>query len=138
MTVDWQRWVLDDPDGETYTFPFNPNRMDTPHRMDNLTPTARSWNAPNEAQVDHGVARVIQGKRIPLEWSFSGVLRTQAHYRALVRFHHLRKRINVTDHFGRTWEVLIQGIEWQERRPSAHADWRFAYTVNCLLYRRVS
>lgn len=133
------KWRFDDPTtADSYTFAINPNVMTTPHQLDSLEPGARSAVVPMESNVRAGVARVLQGKRQPLEWSFSGVIREKAQYNAFYQWSRKRTRIQVTDHFGRTWEIRITEFQATEARPSARLKFKFDYTIKAILFRRVA
>ena len=132
------RWMFTDPDtSDSYLFEINPNQMDTPHPLLNLTPGARSATTGSQNVKDVGVPRVIQGKRTPLTWTFSGVSRTRTQYLALRRWSVKKRPILVTDHFGRTWSILLTGVKFEERRPNPTVTWRFHYTATCTMYGRV-
>lgn len=121
----------------SYSFETNPNVMDTPHRQDSLTVTARSASVPLDVTKNAGTARVIQGKLVPLDWTFGGVVLSRSQYLAFNAWLHKGRRIHIVDHFDRTWAVLLTGIDWQEAKKTPNYPWRFHYTFHGLLYGRV-
>ena len=133
------RWSFTDPlTSDYWEFPINPNAMDPPHRALNLTPGARNATVPTQEMKNTGVARVLQGKRQPLEWTFAGNIRTRDQYMQLRHWTHKRRRILVTDHFGRTWSILLQNLTYTEQRPTPRAGWKFTYVAHCIMYGRIS
>lgn len=125
-------WVLSDPATlETWVMPLNPNKMTSPHAPKN------SVILPRGTGYD-GVARVLQFRGQPFEWSFSGSIRSQEHYDAFVHWTSKVTKVRVLDHLGRTWEVRITGVDLEELRPSRLRPWRFNYTVKANMYGRIS
>lgn len=133
------KWTFIDPQtSETYVFDTNPNAMDGVHRQLSINPMSRSAVTPVAVINNSGPVRVTQGKRQPLEWSFSGNIRSREHYMAMRKWSHKHYRIVVVDHFGRKWSVQLQGIQYEEQKPNPHRGWRFRYVARCILYGRLS
>ena len=120
----------DPTDGSTYVFPQNPNKMTSPYvqhsttmmpysPVDNRT---RTWRTPQK----------------PYEWQFAGNIRHKDFYDALVAWYVKNRRLHVTDHFGRTWDVQIVNVELTPQRCSRTVPWRYSYTVKTLMYGRLA
>lgn len=82
--------------------------------------------------------RTIQSAAPAKDWSFGGVIRTKAHYDGLVYWAKKSGKVRVTDHLGRTFEVLIRQFDPEDRKPTGTVAWRLQYTMKTLLLRRVS
>jgi hypothetical protein len=97
------RWVLDDGQGETYTFPKNPATMGAVHRE-------RALTAQGTTAVD-GRDLLFEGRAAPREWSFSGTTHDYAHYEALRHWVYDKvQRVWITDHFGRRLTVVLRSL----------------------------
>lgn len=130
------RWRLVDPStGETWVFPRNPNKMTSPNEPKATTVFARNFNFADDKQ---GVSRVLQHHRNPYDWQFSGDIRTQAHYEALRDWARRVERLQLRDHFNRTWLIRFDSVELEELKPNARTPWRYSYTAKALIYGRLS
>lgn len=127
MTV--VRWQLEEVEtDEVVTLELNPNEM-------------ASYTFPREfefAKNDDSRMRAVKARRAPLSWSFGGVVRTQAHHDLLVEWQQKPGKVRVTDHLGRTFEVMMSSLDMRDRRATLANSWRFTYTFNCLLLRRIA
>lgn len=113
------RWVFTDTAAaETYTVPINPNAMTS-----SVKKTAKQTLP--ASPVD-GRIRVLS-KPQPIDWQFSGVIRTQAHYDALLHWVQKSYPIQITDHLARTLTVLLTSFEPQDER--VHLTTKWTYTV---------
>jgi hypothetical protein len=123
------RWVLTDPADllETWTFEVNPSSAES---------FQVTWQADPFRPAMTGVA-LIRRKRQLTSTSFSGVLRTRSMYDALVEWVSKDKVLHLTDHWLRTWEVLLQGLEITQERASPSAPWRMPYVVRCVVFGEV-
>lgn len=121
------RWIFIDG-ATTWTVPINPNEMSTPY------PPKQRQAMGNRA----GTIFTLQRPPVPHEWTFSGVIRTQAHHDELLTWSQKNKPIRITDHYGRTWEVLITGFNAEDRRPTQQTPWRMKYTMRTLMLGRIS
>lgn len=126
------RWLFHDPaTGESWTVPINPNEMTDPMartRNFQFGVASRSSNLPAPA-----VIRGIENASEPVEWSFGGVIQTQDHHERLESWSRRPGEITITDHFARTWTVLMKTFEPTERRPTLSKPWRFTYTMRALV-----
>lgn len=124
--VRWQ--LLEVSTGDTYTVEVNPNQMGNYNFSKNLRFSL------------HGDGRVrgLQTRREPSDWSFSGVLQRKSQHDALVDWAKRRGKIRVTDHLGRTFEAMVKNIDMRDRRSLTNGAYRFRYTFNTLLLRRLS
>lgn len=129
------RWTLTDPTtNEVWEMPINPDKMTSPFRIRSLkTRVAVRINA-----VVADTSHTIEAKPAPVDWEWQGVIRSEAHYEAYVDWAERPGLVRVHDHLDRTWEVMIESFVPEERRPSARTDWRFRYTVKCLILRRIA
>lgn len=80
----------------------------------------------------------VRAPRDPFDWKFAGVVFSKTHHDALVDWHDRPGKVRVTDHLGRTFEVMMRSLEMIERLPTGGNAWRFKYAFNCLLLRRIS
>lgn len=130
------RWSLYDPSvTETWTMPRNPNKMTSPHPPKQTAIFARNFNF---ADDQAGISRVLQFRQQPYEWSFSGDIRTEQHYEDLRDWSRRVGRLELTDHFDRTWLIRFDSIDIDEQRPTARNAWRFTYTAKAIIYGRIS
>lgn len=116
------QWTMTDlVTSATYTFSFNPNRMDpvmNPKALESLPhlTSPRTWKS----------------RTAPREWTFSGTCRGQQTHLDLLDWFTRKHELQITDHLGRTFKILPKEIEFRERR-SRHEPWKFDYTVRGLL-----
>lgn len=130
------RWTLvDTVTSEAWEFPRNPHEMTSPHPPKNTVIFSRS---PIGGAGTEGVSRVLQFRQAPYEWSFTGRIRTQAHYDSFVAWTKKTGRLQLTDHLLRTWSIRITAVDLTEERPTARTAWRFEYTVKATIYGRIS
>lgn len=126
------RWTLTEvATGATWTMPINPDSMTSPLRQREFT-TARGVGG-RIKQV-----RVFQSAAQPVEWEWSGVIRTKAHYDALEEWIKKPGKVRVNDHLGRTFEVMLQTFEPEDRQPTHQTSWRLRYTMKALVLREVA
>jgi hypothetical protein len=126
MTV---RWTFTDTEtDETITVPVNPNKMSSPTAARTL-----KWS-----HAPDGVLRGIDtGAERPVSWTFSGVIFTKSHYDLLLTWAQRDTVLEISDHLGRTFEVIIEQYDPVERRPTGTKPWRATYTISCLLLREI-
>lgn len=127
MTV---RWVLHDvATDESWTMPINPDSMSSPLSKRVLRVTT--------GQIG-GRKRVFQTPPQPQEWEWSGVIRTKAHYDALVDWAKRSVEVDVTDHLERTFRVFINAFVPEERPPTPQTPWRGRYTMKTTILGRIA
>lgn len=126
------RWVFADST-ESWTVPINPDQMDSPH-------TTRDVQAANGGVKVTAIRRprLFERPSPAKEFSFGGVIRTKEHYDELLRWTKKNGPIQISDHLGRTFEVLITSFAPTDRRVTQGVPWRARYTMTCLLLRRVT
>lgn len=132
------QWYFTDPsnvdavtgDPETWIFPLNPKRMTSPHVQHETTLT------PNSA-ID-GSTRTWRKPPKPYEWQFEGSVRTRAHYDTLLEWFARCRRLHVTDHFSRTWDIQIVSVDMTPLHTSRTVEWRYSYVVKTFMYGRIS
>lgn len=116
MTV---RWTFTDPvTSDTYTVPINPNAMTSPFK--------KTSKQVLPASPVNGRVRALSTPQ-PIEWQFSGVIRIQAHYDALLTWVSKPYPVSITDHLGRTFPVLLTSFDPQDQRANLATKW--TYTV---------
>lgn len=126
------RWLFDDLDGNQALVPVNPNQMSSPTIARNLSFAFGSmWGINRIRMKDSAPQR-------PTEWTFEGVLFTPEHYDLLLEWAGKLMLLRVTDHLGRTFEMVIQKFDPIERLPTATKSWRADYTMTCLLLKEVT
>lgn len=129
MTV---RWTFTEPiSGDSWVVPINPNEMDAPARPRNMSYAYGSkWGQDRIRAMDRTTS--------PPTWSFSGVLLTQEHYDSLLEWSKKLAVVQIADHLGRTFEVVITQFDPIERLPTANRPWRADYTMTCLLLKEIA
>lgn len=119
------RWRFVDPVLSTsYTFENNPSKMSSPLRDKNIGFTATT--APDGQNI------VAEGQPVPKEWTFQGVVRSQAFYDALVLWFAKGYRIQVVDHFSRTWDFVFTKLDVQPKN-AIDVPWKHDYQVTGLI-----
>lgn len=126
------RWSIQDlATGETFRFQHNPKAMSSvaqPHRTTSL-----------RASPIDGKIRAMRQPDSPFPWQFTGKVRTAVEYERLVDWCDRRNRLRITDHLGRTHEVLMQAFEATPVEKSGNGNpWLFTYTVKAIYYRRIA
>ena len=125
-------WRFDDPDsGDHWTFVVNPNKMSSPFAARNLTLAHGTKAGPRRIRA------VDNAPSAPKSWTFSGYYYTKAHHDTLWQWATRDSMTRVTDHLGRTFEVIIESFNPVDRRPRANAMWRGQFEMTCLVLREV-
>lgn len=128
QSMPFLRWQFQDMNTyEIYIVELNPKQASS-HRLAKAFDSAR-----------HGGQRMRMTKTAsqPTDWTFGGVVRSHTHHDALIDWQKRPGKVRVTDHLGRTFEVMMRSLEMTDRRPAGDNTWRFEYTFNCLLLRRI-
>lgn len=107
-----------------YVMERNPNTMSSPLLPKSINPYINT-----NAKIGHA----IQGKAPASEFTFGGNCRTEAFFNALVYWSENTNPVRITDHLGRSWDVVMTGIDVKEKKYSAHSQWRFSYEMKCLV-----
>lgn len=119
------RWLFEDPVAVTsYRVHINPNKMTSPYparQLDSVQTIRQHWR----------IRR--QRHKQPHEWTFSGVIRDIAHHDALLEWSRKPNSFNITDHLGRTFEVIPVSFKPIEKRPSATVPDKFDYDFTVLV-----
>lgn len=121
------RWKLETLDlATTYVFEINPNAQSSPL-------------LPRDIQWDFHPSTGFTGRRAgrtPHAWSFSGVLRSQDQYDALLEWVGKRAKVYLTDDRGDRFTLRL--LEFKPVQSagarSRHAPWRMTYQVTALVY----
>lgn len=129
-TVRWK--FYDIAAEESVTLPLNPNQMSGTKKPRNLT-----WAQGARRGLDRPRGIDLSADS-PHEITFGGVVFTEEHYLLLLNWIKRVTVIRITDHLGRSFEVLLQKFDPVERLPTARRPWRVDYTMSCLLLREVS
>lgn len=117
-------WTLHDPVTlETWVMPINPDTMTSPYPAKTLTHAVGIRRSLDQIRTFMGTPRLP-------EWQWSGVIRTEAHYDALLYWAKKDGFVHVTDHLGRTWQVVIRKYTPTDRKPMANVPWRMRYEMS--------
>ena len=133
MTADVRRWTFRDVEtGEVWTMPINPNTMSSPEQTRDLR-TARGTR-----RLQNRVRTIARPPAIT-EWSFGGVIYTKEHYDTLAAWARRSGVIEITDHTGRSWQVMMRSFQPKDRAPRGpNRMWRFTYSMNVVILRKVA
>lgn len=124
------RWVLVDVHtDETWTMPINPDQMSSPLQDRSIATSYGTQAGPDRV-------RSFVTPTAAKEWTWGGVIRTKAHYDQLAYWARKSRKVRVTDHLGRTFEVLMQAFAPVDRRPTGQTPWRLRYEMTTLVLRR--
>jgi hypothetical protein len=120
------RWKLTDPvTTAVYTFDNNPNAMSSMYQ-DRQTLTGPS-------SPRFGGIRAVRTPEGPREFTFSGIFKTQGQYDALAAWCRKEYAVTLTDHFNRSWSVLLMAFDPEEQKPSQRVSWKGTYRVRGLV-----
>ena len=127
------RWQFRDMrNDDTYTVEINPNTM-AGYRF------GRDIGfAPYHHDSSYSGVVGVKRPRQPVDWSFGGVVRSKTHHDKLIDWQKRPGKLRITDHLGRTFEVMVRSLQMLDRRPTGDNTWRFEYSFNCLLLRRIA
>lgn len=129
------RWKFKDlSTNEEETLPVNPSSATSPFPGKVIA----SAKGPGFGGGGINRPRLFQSPSPPAEWSFGGLIRSQADRDQLLRWSKKSSTVSVSDHLGRTFEVIIQRLEVVERQPTPTRPWRMTYTLNVLALRRTA
>ena len=132
------RWKFHDTEtDETVFLPINPNEADgaeIPRNMSWAWGTARKLSYAYQDRP-RGINRPASA---PPDWTFSGVIRDEAHHDLLLDWAQRSSILRVTDHFERTFEIIISEFDFTERQPTRDRPWRGTYTMTCLLLKEIT
>lgn len=109
--------------------PINPDSMTSPHPTKNLT-------FAKGIRRGHSRSRTFMTPPPPVEWTWEGPIRTQAHHDALEEWA-TKGEVHVTDHLGRSWAVVMQSFDPIDRRPTPQTPWRMRYSMTALILRQL-
>ena len=128
-----QRWVFAEVGtANTWTVPLNPDSMSSPIAQRTLTSAFAAY------QGSPRTPSTMMRTPASTQWEFSGVIRTKAHHDDLIAWCRKPGKVRITDHLGRTFEVMISDIEIADRRPTPNTPWRLRYTVTASILRRIA
>lgn len=124
------RWTLRDTATLVlWTMPINPDSMSSIHPRRNLR---FGYGTRTDPRI-----RAFSGSREPIDWEWSGVIRSKSHYDQLVLWAEKSVAVDVTDHLGRTFRVFITEFNPTDRKPTPTVPWRLRYTMKALILERV-
>lgn len=130
--ADVLRWRFTDPStGEQWTVPINPNQMSSPHR-------GKQMVYAHGTHIGEHRIRAVQTPGEIVHWEFGGVIRTKRHHDDLHYWAEKEHEVEISDHLGRTFEVIIEEFRPEDRTPRAEVPWRMTYTMRAMILRRVS
>lgn len=124
LVVRWR--FVDTVTSDVVTLPINPNQMSTPTAPRNF---AWAWGSRWGNNRMRGIESPLDGAQ---SWTFSGVILSESQYDLLLSWAGRLSILEVTDHLGRTFKVVIQKFDPVERLPTATKPWRADYTMTCL------
>ena len=123
--MSFTRWKLETLDASaSYVFAMNPNAMAPPHPADAVT----------FAYTRNGYIG-IRTPAVPVSWQFSGILREQAQYDALVLWvttH--RTKVRLTTDLNERLVVRLSGLSADRQASGRNVPWRHTYTMKALVY----
>lgn len=126
------RWTMTDlVAAETVTVPQNPITMDPLPLVRTLTtayPTRNTQDRP----------RSFPGPRQAQNISWSGGIRTEAHWRLMRAWCRKTGVIRITDHMGRTFDVLMVSFKPERKAGRRPGDYRMRYTATAQFLRRIA
>jgi hypothetical protein len=123
-----KRWVLSDPYDTNsatnhYTFPRNPVAMTSLNTERQVTSLGTLG----------GTILLHEGARAAKAWQFNGPILDKAHYDALYGWvYDRRRRVQLTDHFGRTISLVLTTMEAVPVRR-VNIYWSHDYTISALV-----
>lgn len=125
------RWVLRDTvTNETYTFSQNPSTV---------TSFEPAYQTETEVRSGRDARILAQRQRpAPTEWSFGGKYRTSEIYDALESWCSRSNLLELTDHLGRVFQLVLTEFIPEEFPPTKKIAWWGTYEVKGKLIRRVS
>jgi hypothetical protein len=136
-----KRWKFTDRhESESWTMPVNPNTMTSPWEVKNMVYA-------HGERIGLERIRAVQLPSEIVRWEFGGVIYTKEHHDELLRWTKKQHEVQVSDHLGRTFEVVLQNYapedrtvkQWPEGASLSHwRRWRMRYTMTALILRRVS
>lgn len=118
--VRWTLALLDN--SESYVMELNPNAAGNA-----LANRAVEWTSSRLGYTG------TRSGRTPQPWEFSGVLRSQAQFEAMVLWLNKRKKVRVTTDLGQQYVVRLVSFVPDQSRSRVQAPHRHTYTVNCLI-----
>lgn len=121
------RWVLRDlGTNETWTMPINP---------DSIQPIPVVQRSAIYAKGHPGGSRtrIYLGAQAAKDWGWGGVIRSEEHYNALATWANKDARVEVTDHRGKKFTVVITDFDPSDRKPTPRVTWRLRYQMKVIL-----
>ncbi len=109
-----------------------------PEKSSTVHTTPYVWDA---AGVHQGVARVLQLRDQPYDWSFSGKISGadgRQFLKALITWTQKSGKIDLTDHLGRTFRLRFTAFTPGEKTPTPRSPWRFTYEAHATIYDIIS
>lgn len=126
------KWKIGLPGETPVKFSINPDAMDPPGKDKNVAGYGYGVGA------DYKRYATVQNAPRPKDWSFTGVIRSQDEYDFFQYWNDVEGLVWISDHMGRTFEVLITDTQIAERKPTKGVRWRQRYTVKTTLLRQVT
>jgi hypothetical protein len=130
LMTDVVRWKFQDlRTNEVHTVEINPNEM---------TGFAFGRSFGSWGRLADGRMAGLMSSRDPAPFSFGGIVRTQTHHDSLIDWQQRPGKVRVTDHLDRVFEIMIRSLDMTDRTLTAANRWRFTYSFDCLLLRRIA
>lgn len=131
-TPAFTRWTLQNLAlTENYTFESNPYEQTSPVAGKDVqfTPQNRTVGLIPTAFVG------IRAKRQPVDWSFTGIVRSVGEYNALLTWSKRPERLLLTNDRGEVLTIKITGITFARQAPQRQrTPYRHKYTVKATVY----
>ena len=125
------RWVLDDPiTSASFTFPLNPKEMGG---LDGARKKQVGSGTPVEGRM-----RIWAEPQQVWEWQFSGELFEQTSYDAFNTWVAKDYPVELTDHMGRVWSLLMVDFAPEPKIPTRRHPVRWTYVMRTLVLGRVA
>ena len=117
------RWTLSLLDNsESYVFEINPNAALSAVRNRTI-----AWRYSREGHTG------VRSGRTPQPWEFSGVLRTEEQYLALLAWLNKRKKVRIVTDLGQELTVRLVAYKPEQAKTRLQAPHRHQYSMSCLI-----
>lgn len=116
------KWTVSDGT-LTFIFAVNPSAMTTPYAPKDVTVGGMN--------IDGSFA-TVQNPTKAAEWTLTGNVYSTTEYGNLKTWHDKDIVLLMTDHLGRTWNVLSLDLNMTDRRDTRNNSQRYTYTWKLL------
>lgn len=121
------RWKFKDlKTNEVWTVPLNPDNMTSPYPQ-------RKYVYNSTTAGPAGTTVTHEAHSDPVSWQFSGQILDRDHFDKLLYWSRKKNRIQITDHYGRIFIVLLDQFNVLPKRAYGK-PWRHTYTMTASVY----